>query len=107
MKYLSAFIHRLFLGKSQKVQLGGGINSVKTGKSNKSAKSAPVECNPDFVNMCGLCIPSCGHIDLNSPKAASYAVDEVSHITSAVIGTIGAILLFVISLIRRKEMSHS
>ena len=85
---------------------GPALNSsVESGRNRSSAtKNSAVLCHPDFVHLCGLCIPSCGHLHLNSPLAASYSADDGFWVTSCVLATVGAIAFIVLSLIRRKDV---
>ena len=61
-------------------------------------------CHPDFIKTCGLCIPSCGRIHLNSPLATSYAVDDGFSLVSQTVITAGALVFLVLALIRRKDV---
>ena len=71
---------------------------------NSTNVTSAVMCHPDFINMCGLCIPSCERIHHNSQLAISYAVDDVFWVIAEVSTTVGALAFLVFSLIRRKDV---
>ena len=85
---------------------GPALNSsVESGRNRSSAtENSAVLCHPDFVHLCGLCIPSCGHLHLNSPLATSYAADDIVWYISCAMGNFGTLAFIVLSLIRRKDV---
>lgn len=84
---------------------GSGNDSVNIANSvNSTNVTSAVMCHPDFIKTCGLCIPSCGRIHLNSPLATSYAVDDGFSLVSQTVITAGALVFLVLALIRRKDV---
>jgi len=68
--------------------------------SSLSNQTEPLQCHHNFKRFCGLCLPVCGMYSPSSDE--SNHVERIASIICGVFGLVGGVIVFIITIIRRK-----